>query len=109
MNGFRSFVYLKGDCTWHLHHCMYFLLYTRSGSWNFKTTSAFIGYQKDTPASIVFQASNLLTSAIKAVMEGIADNERERKRVIKWCNIKPGSWNTEEVENHCGVWTEAVG
>lgn len=72
----------------------------------FKESDAFIGFQKDTPASVVFQASNLLKSAITAIQAGI-NSGGKWERVLCWCELQRDSWKIEEEQDN-EMWTTAV-
>lgn len=82
------------------------LFLCRSDS-KFKRSDAFIGFQKDTPASVVFQASSLLRSATTAVREGLNVTGGEWDRVFIWCQLGRDFWDIEEVLNK-NMWDEAV-
>ncbi len=72
----------------------------------FKRSDAFIGYQEDTPAAVVFQASNIIRSAISAVKACEVDAERNWERVLQWCKLEHESGNIEEQDSK--TWNEAV-
>ena len=61
----------------------------------FKKADAFIGFQKDTPASVVFQASNLFRSAVSAVRAGVNVAGKKWEQVLQWCEMESDSWNDE--------------
>jgi hypothetical protein len=66
---------------------------------NFKTSDAFIGFHKDTPASVVFQATNLFRCAGGDVIM--------RQYVDSW----GAQWSPEETmedEKESGAWEESV-
>ena len=73
----------------------------------FKQTDAFIGFQKDTPASVIFQASNLLKSATAAVRAGVNVVGGKWERIFQWSNVEKSFWNMTEEQNH-ETWKEAV-
>ncbi len=90
------------------NYCTYYCgievaMYFHSDS-KFRRSDAFIGFQKDTPASVVFQASNLLRSATAAVREGVNVTEGKLKGVFHWHGF---SWDIKEVLNLTD-WNEAV-
>ncbi len=78
------------------------IIYSES---KFKRSDAFIGFQKDTPASVIFQASNLLRSATSAVRAG--GNATDWERVFQWCKLEHESWDIEE-ELDPNIWQGAV-
>ena len=82
----------------------YYNIYSDS---KFKPSDAFVGFQKDTPASVVFQASNLLKSATTAVRKGVNVTGGKWERVFQWCNLECDSWDIEE-ELDPSVWNKAV-
>ena len=73
----------------------------------FKQTDAFIGLQKDTPASVIFQASNLIKLATAAVGAGVNVVGGKWERILQWSNVEKSSWNMKEEENH-ETWKKAV-
>ena len=73
----------------------------------FKKSDAFIGFQKDTPASVVFQASNMLKAAcagLRGTMEGI---EERWENVMQWSGLTVDDMYMEE-EGELRDWIEAV-
>lgn len=50
---------------------------------SFRKSDAFIGFQKDTPASVIFQATNLLKSAVN---EGMPEGKMD---ILKWSRWHP--------------------
>ncbi len=74
-------------------------------STKFKKSDAFIGFQKDTPASVIFQATNLLRSACTAAKAGV-DVKKKGKwaDIFKWSNLGPEDYCIEENKD----WGEAV-
>ena len=73
----------------------------------FKPTDAFIGIQKDTPASVIFQASNLLKLATAAVRAGVDVAGGKWERILQWSNVERSSWTIEEEQDH-ETWIKAV-
>ena len=73
----------------------------------FKKSDAFIGFQKDTPASVVFQASNLIKSATKAVREGVNIIGGRWEKVFLHSKLERDSWDIKE-ELDPNIWMEAV-
>ena len=71
----------------------------------FKRSDAFIGFQKDTPASVVFQASNLLRSATSAVSIGVDGGKWEG--VFRWCKLEREHWDIKEEVDFI-LWNQAV-
>lgn len=69
----------------------------------FKKSDAFIGFQKDTPASVVFQATNLLRSATQAGCDVIVGQCAD---VLEWSQWKPEE-QMEEDRNEA-AWGESV-
>ena len=82
------------------------LLNSTSGGLKFKKTDAFVGFQKDTPASVVFHASKLFNLATTAVSAGVSVVGDKLDQILQWCNIEHGTWYIEE-EQH--AWINAVG
>ncbi len=74
------------------------VLYSEKG---FKETDAFIGYQKDTPAAVVFQATNHLESLRKGTMN--ASRACAYHRILDMGGIKPA-----HAEEGSGLWKAAV-
>ncbi len=66
-----------------------------------------MGFQKDTPASVVFHASNLLKLATAAVRAGVNVAGGKWERVLQWCGVEQESWNIDEVD-HREMWKGAV-
>ncbi len=65
---------------------------------NFKKSDAFIGFQKDTPASVIFQATNLLRSVSKK-----GCTEGQWVDILKWSQVDPAGLMDEE-----SSWEETV-
>jgi hypothetical protein len=66
---------------------------------NFQTSDAFIGFHKDTPASVVFQATNLLRSAGGDVI------------MREYVDSLGAQWSPEERvddEEESGAWEDSV-
>ena len=73
----------------------------------FKRRDAFIGFQKDTPASVVFQATNLLRSATKDARVGKHLSGGKWEEVFQWCMLEQESRIIEE-EVDTDTWKKAV-
>lgn len=71
-----------------------------SGKGNFKEGHAFIGYQKDTPAAVVFQASKLL----KKFRKGLSMSMLTESSILG--NIPPGEIRNEDKGSD--TWKDAV-
>ena len=71
----------------------------------FKKSDAFIGFQKDTPASVIFQATNQLRSACAAFREGEC-TKRKWECILVWSKLSPQDWDIENVDNN--AWKNAV-
>ena len=81
------------DHTLHLH-----------SSAKFTKGDAFVGFQKDTPASVIFQATHLLRSASAAVRAGTGVMKKHTMDVLKWSQLNVDNGCTEEQE----AWKMAV-
>jgi len=66
----------------------------------FRENDAFIGFQNDTPAAVVFQATKMLKSARSL-------NEVRVSEVMKWSQLSPMYGHVDEEENQ-RLWKEAV-
>ena len=63
------------------------MLYRKS---KFKESDAFVGFKKDTPGSVVFQATNLLNSACAAVKERVGVQKRGKwADILRWSKLMP--------------------
>ena len=71
----------------------------------FKKSDAFIGFQKDTPALVIIQATNQLRSACAAFKEGKC-TKRKWDRILVWSKLSPQYWDIENVDNN--AWKNAV-
>ncbi len=92
-------------CPLHTRMCIFILtimIICRTSK--FTKGDAFIGFQKDTPASVIFQATNLLRSACAAAREGTGGLKRHTMDILKWSQLKVEEDYTEEQE----AWKEAV-
>ena len=70
----------------------------------FKKEDAFIGFQKDTPASVIFQATNFLTSACDAAKKGVKGKWAD---IFKWSQLNPSDCTSvEDLEQQ--KWEDAV-
>lgn len=78
----------------YLVHEIHFLHTYRNSS--FKERDAFIGFQKDTPASVVFQASRLLQLACSEIEAGLPNAEEKWSEVMKWSQARTDDLITEE-------------
>lgn len=76
---------------------------------SFKKQHAFIGFQKDTPASVVFQASNLLRSATAAGGNAAGGNVTGYKweEVFWWCGLELDLRDIREDQDST-AWNQAV-
>ena len=72
---------------------------------SFKSSDAFIGFQKDTPASVIFQATNLLNAACMATKEGVI--EGRWREILQWSGWDPRR-SFADMEEHQKSWEEAV-
>ena len=82
--------------------CVYNISFNRS---SFRKSDAFIGFQKDTPASVIFQATNLLKSACAVAKEGVA--EGRWVDILKWSHWHPDD-RVLEGEDYQKSWEENV-
>ena len=64
-----------------------------------------MGFLRDTPASVVFQATNLLRSACASVKEGGTAKKGKREDIFKWSQLDPGNYCIEESQQH---WRDSV-
>lgn len=71
----------------------------------FQKSEAFIGFLKDTPASVVFQATNLLRLACTAAKDGGIPQKGKWADIFNWSQLNPGDHCTEECGQH---WRDAV-
>ena len=83
---------------------MWLLIFCFSSSKKFTKNDAFVGFQKDTPASVIFQATNLLRLASVAVRESSGKVEKRFVNILKWSQLNVDNIYTEEEQ----AWTEAV-
>lgn len=83
------------------------LLYARRTS-KFQKSDAFIGFQKDTPASVIFQATNLLRSACAAAKEGDVPKKGKWADIFKWSQLEPENCCIEESSEDQTQWKNAV-
>lgn len=60
-----------------------------SGNARFAESDAFIGFQKDTPASVIFQATNLFVSLCLAAQKGCDVTVGQWADILKWSKTKP--------------------
>lgn len=67
----------------------------------FTKGDAFVGFQKDTPASVIFQATHLLRSACALAREGSGALKKHITSILKWSAEHS---YTEEEE----TWKQAV-
>lgn len=63
--------------------------YRNSRNSRFKKSDAFIGFQKDTPASVVFQATNLFRSACAAMNKEGHCTEGRWADILHWSKVSP--------------------
>lgn len=73
----------------------------------FKKHDAFIGYQKDTPASVVFQATNLFRLACAAYRDGDFNKKGKWADIFKRSQMKPEDSCIEGSEQQ-SLWEDAV-
>ncbi len=73
-------------------------------SYSFKEADAFIGFQKDTPAAVLFQATNLLRSACEVARQGLGECETKWTMVLERSQF---NWDVQEDENR-EAWNAAV-
>ena len=78
------------------------LLNTRSSK--FTKGDAFVGFQKDTPASVIFQATHLLRSACALAREHPGALKNHAADILKWSDLSTEHCCTEEEES----WKQAV-
>ena len=73
---------------------------------SFKKSDAFIGFQKDTPASVIFQATNQLRLACSAIKDGSFERTTKWRSILEWSGMATDNWAIEEEDP--GAWKEAV-
>ncbi len=73
---------------------------------SFKKSDAFIGFQKDTPASVIFQATNQLRLACSAIKDGSFERTTKWRSILEWSGIATDNWGIEEEDPE--AWKEAV-
>ncbi len=73
---------------------------------SFKKSDAFIGFQKDTPASVIFQATNQLRLACSAIKDGSFERTTKWRSILEWSGMVTDNWEIEEEDP--GAWKEAV-
>ena len=73
----------------------------------FEKSDAFIGFQDDTPASVVFQATNLLRTACAATKKGHVTKKGKWADIFKWSKLERRDCYIEENEQQA-LWEEAV-
>ena len=72
----------------------------------FKESDAFVGFKKDTPGSVVFQATNLLKSACAAVKDGAGVKKGGKwEDILRWSELMPEDCYNIDSGNH---WEDAV-
>ena len=86
-----------------LYYCRISFSLVSTSPFRFKQGNAFVGYQKDTPAAVVFQATIQL------------QNMMERKHFKEWEGLKEasvlGNIHLDELmeeEVNSGIWKQAV-
>lgn len=84
-------------------------LYALCRNSKFKKHDGFIGYQQDTPASVIFQATNLLRLACAAAKEGDLIKKGKWADIFKWSQMKPedSCYGIEGTEQQ-SLWENAV-
>ena len=85
-------------------YCALCLLLFRNSK--FRKEDAFIGFQKDTPASVIFQATNFLGSACAAAKEGVNVKKGKWADIFKWSQLNPS--DCTNVEDEQQKWEDAV-
>jgi len=76
-------------------------------NYQFKKSDAFVGFQKDTPASVVFQATYYLRSACVAWREGPIAIDGKWHEIMKWSKLSAEEIQIEE-EGDQKAWEDAV-
>ncbi len=72
----------------------------------FGKCDAFVGFQTDTPAAVVFQATNLL-SALAANRSETDVNHKDCSPIMAWSKLGPEYSHINEEEHH-EEWVKAV-
>ena len=83
------------------HHYYYYFFH------RFKENDAFVGFQKDTPASVVFQATNMLRSAHTALERGEDVRMGQWADLWEWSQCDPDELRKEE-NGEDSAWKNAV-
>lgn len=65
----------------------------------FRVSDAFVGFQKDTAASVVFHASKLFQLASTAVSTGASVEGDKWHRILQWCKVEHNSVDTKEEQD----------
>ncbi len=73
---------------------------------SFKNNDVFVGLQKDTPASVIFQATNQLRLACSAIKNGSFKRTTKWRSILEWSGMATDNWAIEEED--LGAWKEAV-
>ena len=84
------------------------VLYSSSTN-TFKESDAFIGYQKDTPASVIFHASNQLRRACSAARDSKSNASSLSQRVcriLQQSRLSPAQFDVEE--RNPTMWADMV-
>jgi hypothetical protein len=74
----------------------------------FQKSDAFIGFHDDTPASVVFQATNLLRSACAAAAKERIAKKGRWEDILKWSKLSHKDCTSIEEEGQQGLRQEAV-
>ena len=73
----------------------------------FRKCDAFIGFQTDTPAAVVFQAANLLRSSLAMDRSESDINCNDCLPIMAWSKLAPEYSHINE-EEHREEWVKAV-
>jgi hypothetical protein len=73
----------------------------------FKRSDIFIGFQEDTPASVIFQATNFLRAAVSAVKTGSIAKEGKWSDILRWSQLNQRDCIMENIEEQ-EFWKNAV-
>lgn len=75
--------------------------------YNFTRADAFIGFQKDTPAAVIFQATTLLKDACSAAKRNPDSTEGKWKTVLEQSQLPFMKWGVQQ-EDSPELWNSAV-
>ena len=59
-------------------------------------SDAFIGFQKETPASVIFQATNQLRLARSVIKDRSFETTTKWRSILEWSGMATDNWAIEE-------------